>query len=308
MILDVIAPAKINWFLRIIGQREDGYHLLETVFQSISLVDEIRLTLGSSFGAREGRIRCICRPATLKTSCQEYDNDSLNGLDNLAYKAADLLSEALTKKKTPCPAMTIDIRKHIPLQAGLAGGSSDAAVVLRGFNSMLGFPLGQDELWELACRCGADTAFCLKGGTQWGEGTGSELTPWPDAPDWPVVIVKPTRGVSTKKAFAAYDELPARISQQTSTREDWRQALAAGDISRVAAMMSNDLEPVSLALCPEIADVKKELLKAGCLAALMSGSGSSVMGLVSDAAAQADVVRSMSEKGFTGVWAVRTKV
>jgi 4-diphosphocytidyl-2-C-methyl-D-erythritol kinase len=322
-ILDLQAPAKINWALTVTGRRPDGYHLLQTVFQSISLADKIRLALGQA-RARPGKaqIRCLCRSRGRWAGLRQEDIKSaaLNGPQNLAYKAADLLGQALAEKHIPCPDMFIRINKRIPLQAGLAGGSSDAAAVLRGFNRMLGYPLRRQELERLACQCGSDTLFCLWGGTQWGEGRGDELTPLPAVAGWPLVVVRPESGVSTKRAFAAYDkwvdsQTPARqpslsgaaVSGPTAPgdRQEWCRAFALGDKGRVAGMMRNSLERVSMALCPPVAEIKKELMGAGCLAALMSGSGSAVFGLVGDEGQQKDVVDRMREKGIA-VWAVKT--
>ncbi|MCL1916806.1 MAG: 4-(cytidine 5'-diphospho)-2-C-methyl-D-erythritol kinase [Peptococcaceae bacterium] len=304
--LNLRAPAKINWTLTITGRRPDGYHLLQTVFQSISLADDLRLTLSSSLDTAQ--IRCFCRSEGSCAGLRKTDirAAALNGPSNLAYKAAQLLGQALEKKNIPCPDMTIHINKRIPLQAGLAGGSSDAAAVLRGFNRMLGNPLSRKELEGLACRCGSDTLFCLWGGTQWGEGTGNELTPLPSVAGWPLVVVKPEGGVSTRRAFEAYDKGIDLKTKPDGDCQEWRRVLAHGDKQSVARMMRNSLEQVSMVLCPAIEEAKEELIKAGCLTALMSGSGSAVFGLVRDKDHQEDVVYRMREKGFMAVWAVET--
>jgi 4-diphosphocytidyl-2-C-methyl-D-erythritol kinase len=346
-ILDLQSPAKINWFLKITGRRADGFHMLQTVFQSISLADDIRLTLGEAtpgdatlrdatlgdatpgddrnqkatrlpdHGHSDTGIRCICIPAS-DSSYRQEDMKLLNDPHNLAYKAAVLLREALAEKNIPCPAMSIEITKRIPMQAGLAGGSSNAAAVLRGFNSLLGSPLSWQELGELACRSGSDTHFCLEGGTQWGEGTGGDLTPMPGVPGWHLVVVKPAAGVSTQLAFEAYAKNQEAENKGLSSGEQrsirsglidknfCHNVFAANDKGRVIQMMSNSLEQVSMALCPPIAWAKEGLLKAGCLAALMSGSGSAVFGLVENHAVQKKVAEAMRGQGFPDVWAVET--
>jgi len=310
--LDLKAPAKINWFLKVDERREDGFHLLRTVFQSISFADDIRLSLGKTVEEGNAGIRCTCRPVTRHDGLKEIEAGTLNGQHNLAYQAAELFGRALEKKDIARPSMSIDIKKRIPLQAGLAGGSSDAAAVLRGFNSMMGFPLNRNELAELACQCGSDVLFCLDGGTQWGGGTGRELAPLAAAPPWPLVIVRPAGGVSTKEAYKVFDDMTERNKDPKKNHEplwgqdDWQRAFAEGDKNGVTKMMSNSLEPAAIALCPEIAVIKEELMKAGCLAALMSGSGSAVFGLVRDEVTQGYIARHMFKKGHKSVWAART--
>ncbi|MCL1791998.1 MAG: 4-(cytidine 5'-diphospho)-2-C-methyl-D-erythritol kinase [Peptococcaceae bacterium] len=312
MILELKAPAKINWFLNVTGRREDGFHSLETIFQSISLADDIRLTLGKKVSESEGRIRCICRPMTVHDGIKGLETGKMNGPNNIAYQAAALFGQELVNKGIPRPYISIDIKKRIPMMAGLAGGSSDAAAVLRGLNILMDSPLSQSELEELACQCGSDVLFCLNGGTQWGEGTGSELTPLAAAPEWHLVIVRPVVGVSTVEAYRVYDELksrdasPEKTTKQHGSQDDWVKAFADGEKKSVIKMMSNSLEAAAISLCPEIAVIKEELIKTGCLAVMMSGSGSAVFALVKDEEFQGFMVRYMFKKGFTNVWAART--
>ena len=309
--LVLAAPAKINWALAIIGRRADGYHLLQSVFQSISLADQVMVTVDEWKAGPV--IRCICRMAAEP----EKVVAALSGADNLAYGAAERFREFLEIKGIPCPAIAIDIEKRIPIAAGLAGGSSDAAAVLRALNLLLGSPLTAQELLAVAAQCGSDTSFCLWGGTQWVQGTGTELVRWPSAPRWSLVVVRPEQGISTGAAYRAYDRLRCGSDlqsnhQETAAGEDgldraaWYTALRAADRPAVAALLSNSLEAASITLCPEIARIKEELLAAGCIGALMSGSGSAVFGLPAEDGLAERIRSHMQRKGFSRTWIVET--
>lgn len=284
--IEVLAPAKINLALAVSAKRADGYHSLETVFQSISLVDRVKVTLKKSRG-----ISCFC--------------GDLSGEKNLAYQAARLFVEQCQVEGLSGgqAGIEIAIEKKIPVQAGLAGGSSDAASVLRALNILFSCPFSYDTLLELAKKCGSDAAFCLKGGTQWGEGTGTDLKDLPPAPEMDILLVKPSRGISTAEAFRIYDE----IGEYSALNMDlWVDLLKAQDRKTIAMKLSNSLEKAAFRLLPELIGIKELLLRGGCLGALMSGSGSAVFGIVQNQDKGKEIAELLMAKGISGTWLVKT--
>lgn len=278
---ETFAYAKINLALAITGRRADGYHELQSVMQSISLYDVIRVW------RRGDGITCRC--------------GELSGPFNLAYRAAEKFVLRLGK-----PAgieIEIEIEKKIPLEAGLAGGSSNAAAVLRVLNELYGSPLSGEELRELAGSIGADVAFCLDGGTMWATGRGEILAELPPAPRLELVVAKPLAGVNTQEAYRRFDE-----EGQTGSlnRDAWIQALTAGRPEQVAALLSNDLEEVSIRMVPEIGHIKRIMLKSGCYGALMSGSGSAVFGLTRGREHALRTAKVLREQGYSQVWTAST--
>ncbi|GAB6172552.1 4-(cytidine 5'-diphospho)-2-C-methyl-D-erythritol kinase [Paradesulfitobacterium aromaticivorans] len=276
---ETFAYAKINLALAITGRRADGYHELQSVMQSISLYDVIRVW------RRGDGITCRC--------------GELSGPFNLAYRAAEKFVLRLGKTA----GIEIEIEKKIPLEAGLAGGSSNAAAVLRVLNELYGSPLSGEELRELAGSIGADVAFCLDGGTMWATGRGEILAELPPAPRLELVVAKPLAGVNTKEAYRRFDE-----EGQTGSlnQDDWIQALTAGRPEQVAALLSNDLEEVSIRMVPEIGHIKRIMLKSGCYGALMSGSGSAVFGLAYGQEQALTIARELRAQGHSEVWTAST--
>ncbi len=275
----MFAYAKINLGLAIVGLREDGYHELQSVMQSIELHDVIEV----------GRIG-----QTLVCHCSE-----LSGPGNLAYQAADLFLRRIGVND----GITIKIDKHLPLQAGLAGGSSDAAATLCLLNEIYQEPLGIEELKELAKMCGSDVGFCLTGGTRWATGRGEVLEVLPSPPKLELVLVKPQAGVDTREAYRRFDTFGQR---GCLSKENWRLVLERGQIKEIAQLMSNDFESVSIQLVPEISLIKQELILAGCHGALMSGSGSTVFGIAQDKEHADWVGLTLQRKGFDQVWRTST--
>lgn len=253
----VEAPAKINLFLDITGKRADGYHLLHSVMQSIDLSDKIILSRMSGRG-----IYISCSRARIP--CDE---------NNLAHRAASRFLEAFGLK--PDFALSIDLEKSIPSQAGLGGGSSDAAAVLVGLNAMFGIHADREALCRVGLPIGADVPFCIMGGTMGVTGIGERLEPLAPMPDCEIVLAKPEQGVDTASAFRAYDALKSR--PQIPGKEALLQSLDTGDLNGLASGMGNVLE----AACPvpEVRQLKERMLQAGALGAAMSGSGSAVYGL-----------------------------
>ena len=253
--LMVRAHAKVNLDLRILGTRPDGYHELRTVFQSIELHDTLL---------------CAERPGpfTLKSRSTTIPLDH----DNLVWKAAAALWRALGRAGEPTDT-AVTLEKVIPMEAGLGGGSSDAAAALLAFARLWGgAPL--TLLREVAGGIGADVPFFLSGGTALGLGRGEEIYPLVDLPPHWIVIVQPAYGVSTAEAYTWYDE--DRVAGVKEHRE--LQVLPVPWPSR-AAQMINDLEPPVVRRHPEISDIKDQLRAGGAVAAAMSGSGSAVFGL-----------------------------
>ncbi|EHQ87298.1 4-(cytidine 5'-diphospho)-2-C-methyl-D-erythritol kinase [Desulfosporosinus youngiae] len=277
--LTTFANAKINLALAVQGIREDGYHELQSVMQSIDLHDIVRVR-------RHGE-EVVCRCG------------ALSGSDNLAYKAALEFLEQCGLAR----GIEIEIEKHIPIQAGLAGGSTDAAATLRLLNQLYGEPLSTEELLTLAAGCGADVAFCLQGGTMWATGRGERLERLPAAPKLDLVLVKPDTGVNTGEAYRRFDSVG-----QTGRliRADWEKALTGDSALQIAELLYNNLEPASVQLVPHILDYKQHLLEAGCYGALMSGSGSSVFGVAKGKQHAMQVAETLRKKGLNYVWATTT--
>lgn len=253
--LVIAAPAKINLTLNVLGKRADGYHELETVMQQISLADKIYLQTGGE-GIR------------VTSNCPGLPDNQ----DNLAWQAAQLL----TAKFSLPAGLHIFIEKNIPIGAGLAGGSSDAAAVLRGINAGFGLGLPQDELLELGLALGSDVPFCLLGGTALARGRGEILTPLPEGPCLEMVLVKPDYQLSTAEIYRDFRlDRVQDPPDNAAFLEAWRKC----DIIAVAAQMKNVLETVSITRCPEISAIKQQLQDLGALHTLMSGSGPSVVGV-----------------------------
>lgn len=278
--IEMFAYAKINLALAVVGQREDQYHELESVMQSIELHDVVRVE-------RKGS-GLVCR-------CGE-----LSGPQNLAYKAAKIFLDNLGKPES----VEIVIEKNIPLEAGLAGGSSDAAAVLRALNHMFAQPFTLLKLRQMALQCGADVPFCLTGGTMWATGIGEVLQALPQAPPLPVVLVKPQPGVSTGEVFR---RIAKSHSYSRLRREDWEWALKRGNAEGIAGLLANGLEKIAQELVPQISSLKASLLRSGCLGALMSGSGSSVFGIARDSRQAAEIARELRRDDSLQVWVTRFK-
>lgn len=262
------AYAKINLYLKVMGKQENGYHNLKMLMQSISLHDDIYIQKNNS-----GKIRV---DIINENNLSENERIYLADKDNLVYKAAELL---LNQYK-PNVGVDIALNKRIPMQAGLGGGSSDAASVLLGLNRYLDLKLSVNELSLLGLKLGADIPFCLRGGLALVEGIGEQVTPLPKIKMKYVLIVKPHIGISTKEAFAHYDRCLDEKSKN-DTFENLIKALEKEELKYILPNMFNDLEVAVFNMAPEIAKIKMELEKpAG--GALMTGSGSAVFTLFDD--------------------------
>lgn len=264
------AFAKINFFLHIDGQREDGYHLISSLMQTVSLCDEIEIEASDSASA--DRLRPgIC----LSSDSEMIPLDSRN----TAHKAARLFLNRLNRRDI---AIHIRILKRIPSQAGMGGGSADAAAVLRMLARIFPGAVSGEDLLDLAVHVGADVPFCLSGGTAYCEGIGDILTPVAPLSGLPTVIVKPSVSVSTPWAFARFDEGVKERRAAAVDREAWipkTEESPAEYISSRAGILRNDLEPIVEGEYPDIRNVREFLAAQGAVLARMSGSGSSVFGI-----------------------------
>lgn len=252
--ITLTAHAKINLSLDIIGRRVDGYHELDTVMQSISLSDTVHLK------------------KTAGTALSVYcDNTALpQGENNIAYQAAMAYFQAAG---LPARGLSISIKKHIPSQAGLGGGSADAAAVLRGCCLLFG-PLLEDTLIQAGASVGADVPFCLTGGCRRAKGIGEQLSPLPLLPDCTILIGKPEIGMSTTSAYAAYDHLPAGQPPHTVTLIT---ALHCGNLEQIGNALDNVF--IKTVPLPAVETICSAMCIAGAAGACMSGSGTAVFGL-----------------------------
>ncbi len=253
------AYAKVNLGLDVLGRRDDGYHEVKMIMQTVDLYD----TLEISTGFNEGGI-------TIETSDEAVPDDPTN----LAYRAAELVRNEYDL----VTGLHIKIDKRIPVAAGMAGGSSDAAAVLRGINSLLGLGASDNKLKDLGKKLGADVPFCISGGCMLSEGIGEILTPVRGLSGVKVLLAKPAIGVSTKWV---YDNL--ELAGVTHPDIDAQiKALENGDAYDVCRNMGNVLESVTIGRYPVIEDIKKVMTENGAEGAMMSGSGPTVFGIFKD--------------------------
>jgi 4-diphosphocytidyl-2-C-methyl-D-erythritol kinase len=256
-VIAVRAHAKINLDLRVLGTRLDGFHELRTVFQAIALHDVVACI------PREGPFAIECDTAGVPL-------DSTN----LVWRAAEALWRSL-RRAGPLRDVTIRLEKRIPLQAGLGGGSTDAAATLLALASLWRVPVRANQVTDLAATLGADVPFFLAGGTALGLGRGDEVYPLADLPRHWIVLLIPGFGVSTVDAYRWYDS-EREMARGVSAREP---QIVPGPWPSRAAQMINDLEAPIARHHPEIDQMRMALRRAGALAAAMSGSGSTVFGL-----------------------------
>ena len=256
MNVTVEAPAKINLTLDVVGRRDDGYHLVETVMQAVDLCDRVTVRRTDKPGA----VSLLCDDARVP-----------DGPDNTAVRAAAAFFAACG---LPNPGVEIGLRKRIPLQAGLAGGSADAAGTLVALDRLMDTRMTAAELCAVAETVGADVPFCVLGAAAYAEGIGTILTPLPSLPDCAVVIAKPLDGVSTAEAYRLVDRAALTRRPHTGAAVD---AVCAGDLAAVAHGLCNVFEE-ALAL-PEVAAIGQVMREHGTLGCRMTGSGSAGFGL-----------------------------
>ena len=264
--LGLKAYGKVNLGLDVVRRREDGYHEVRMIMQTVGIYDRIDLMRREQPGIG------------IETNLY-YLPDNEN---NLAYKAARLLMDEFDIKE----GVNIRIKKFIPVAAGMAGGSSDAAAVLFGVNKMFSLGLSMEELMKRGVRLGADVPYCLMRGTALSEGIGEILTPLDPVPQCQVLIAKPSVSVSTKFVYENLN-LPSLSRDAHPNIDKIAKALASRDFYGVADNLGNILETVTIPAHPVIREIKEKMMKLGAVNALMSGSGPTVFGLfVNPAAAQ----------------------
>lgn len=264
------ALAKINLGLDVIGKREDGYHELRMVMQTIHLHDRLQIRRTSEPG-----IKIHTNLSFLPV------NES-----NLVYQAASLL---MTEFKIT-EGVEVNLSKRIPVSAGMAGGSTDAAAMLYGMNRLFELGLSRGELMERGLKLGADIPYCLMRGTALAEGIGEELTQLPPMVKGPVLIAKPAVSVPTK---LVYQKLKLDKGMSHPDIDSLVRAIQKKDFDGVCAHMGNVLETVTIPMYPVIAQIKEQMLNSGAAAAMMSGSGPTVFGLFRDEKSAVQAVNEM---------------
>lgn len=280
--LEVKAYAKVNLNLDIVGRREDGYHLVRMVMQSLDIADILTLEKLD----KPEIIVLLVNPSVGSVGDSPLGKVPLDE-NNLIYKAARLLFDRYIWKRNEKAGVQITLTKNIPIAAGMAGGSSDAAATFRGINELFELGLMDKELMEMGVTLGADIPYCIMGGTALSEGIGEELTRLPDIPECVFLVVKPRISVSTAEAYGGYDSLAESktghkvriIHPDVDGQVD---ALYAGNLKGVTDKFLNVLEYVTAEKHPIIADIEKIMLDFGALNAMMSGSGPTVFGVFED--------------------------
>jgi len=262
-------PAKINLCLSVLGKRLDGYHEVEMVMQAVGLYDEITVRL------IESGITVNCDNSTIPA-----------GEGNIAYRAAREMLDLSGKQS----GIAVEIKKNIPVAAGLGGGSSDAAAVLVACNRLLGLGLGRDRLAEIGTRLGMDVPFFLYGPTALAKGRGELLTILPSPPKFWVLLVNP--GFETSTAWV-YKNLNFGLTKKGDCTN-----IAGLKVSQIARSLHNDLETVTAAAHPVIGEMERSLLDSGALGVCMSGSGPTVFGIYPTEAACRTAAQAIHTKGW----------
>ncbi|MGI6005582.1 MAG: 4-(cytidine 5'-diphospho)-2-C-methyl-D-erythritol kinase [Christensenellales bacterium] len=277
----ILARAKINWALSVQGIDPRGYHLLRMINDSVSLADVIEL-----------------KHASQDVTVGSIPDVSM--LDNVVYKAATLLKERFGIRQ----GVRIEIEKRIPLAAGLAGGSTNAAATLIGLNELWQIGLGLSELAELALEIGADVPYCLYGGRRRVAGVGERVAHPLGGPMYHLVIAKERGVLYTPQVFAAYDQNPVKQADADAIAK----ALASGDMKQIRKAMvhANDLQDAACALDKNVQRVISRVMGTGAVAAWVSGSGPAVVGLYQSEDAQQAAVEELKNKVFS-VYAVVTE-
>lgn len=267
--------AKINLGLDVLGRRENGYHDVRMVMQTIYLYDNVTLQKKETPGI------------DLKTNLFYLPVDE----KNIAYKAAKMLIDEFQIQS----GISITLDKHIPVAAGMAGGSSNAATVLVGMNRLFNLGLSEKDLMERGVKLGADVPYCIMRGTALAEGIGEELSSLPPLPKCYILIAKPSISVSTK---TVYEKLDAHEIEVHPDIDGILRGLEAEDIEKVAASMGNVLERVTIEDYPIIEEIKEVMKAEGALNAMMSGSGPTVFGIFMDRKLGKQAQKRIQQKGF----------
>lgn len=268
--IGIKAPAKINLFLDITGKLSNGYHEIESVMQTVDLFDYIKITKASEI-------------------CVKCSDKSLSGESNIAFKAAKLFFEEAVEDS----GALIEIDKRIPKEAGMAGGSADAAAVLFGLNKLFDEPLSVEKLCELGAKCGADVPFSILGGTMLAEGIGEKLSLLPEMPDCWLVIVKPDFSMSTPESYKYYDEHGLSALEHPN-KTNLFSSLERNDLYGLCNNLYNVLEHT--VKNPVIDEIKNEMLRNGACGSMMTGSGTAVFGIFDSVYKAVAAKKVLSEK------------
>ena len=268
------ARAKINLGLDVVRKREDGYHEVRMIMQMINLYDKITLRKKTESGI------------TVTTNLSYLPVNE----DNLVYRAAKLLMDEFQVSG----GLEIVLQKYIPVAAGMAGGSSDAAAVMVGVNRMFHLGLSKKQLMERGVKIGADVPFCIMRGTALAEGIGEKLTTLPAMPHCSLVIAKPKVHVSTK---FVYGNLKADEITEHPDIDGQVQALRDNDLEQIVAKMGNVLETVTIPAYPVIDKIKQTMIRHGAMGAMMSGSGPTVFGVFEREEQAKEVCRLLKKEG-----------
>ena len=273
--MELKALGKINLGLDVLWRRENGYHDVRMVMQTLYLYDQITIEKTEKPGIE------------LSTNLFYLPVNE----NNLAYRAADLLMQEFGVEE----GVKITLEKHIPVAAGMAGGSSNAAAVLYGINRMFSLGLSQEELMERGVKLGADVPYCIMRGTVLAEGIGEILTPLPAMPRCTVLVAKPPISVSTK---LVYEKLDAHEIEDHPDIDGVLEGLERQDLKKIASSMGNVLERVTVEEYPVIEEIKEMMKENGALNAMMSGSGPTVFGLYSDKRMAKEAAQKIKESGI----------
>lgn len=268
------AYAKINLGLDVVKRLPNGYHQVKMVMQNIGIHDEL------TFEKAEQTV-------TIFTDSEELPTDE----NNLIYKAARYM---LDKYSVPS-GLRVHLSKNIPIAAGLAGGSTDAAATIKSINMLFGLGLSTEKLMEDGAAIGADVPYCILGGTALAEGIGEKLTPLPPIPACRILIAKPDISVSTKYV---YEHLDLQAVTRHPDIDGMTAAIHAGQLHGITGRMENVLETVTIPAYPVIADIKRQMLRLGAENSLMSGSGPTVFGIFREETAADSAYREIADSGL----------
>ena len=269
------ALAKINLGLDVVRRREDGYHEVRMIMQTIHLYDKLDIAKTKEPGI------------AIKSNLSYVPTNE----SNLVYKAGKLLMDEFGITE----GVSVDLNKRIPVAAGMAGGSTDAAAMLYGMNRIFELGLSQRELMERGVKIGADVPYCLMRGTALAEGIGEKLTQLPPMVKCPVLIAKPQISVSTK---FVYENLKLNEDTIHPDIDQLVTDIKNKDLTAIAGHMGNVLETVTIPAYPIIADIKKQMMESGAINSMMSGSGPTVFGLFADEATAKKAYKEMLSSGL----------
>lgn len=256
----VQAHGKINLVLNVGPVRDDGFHEVSMVMQEVEVCDELRL------------VKKQAPDRTIDLVCENFD---LAEADNIAYRCARLMQE-----KYSLPGFQIFLRKTLPVAAGMAGGSSDAAAVIEGADRLFELGLSRKQKEDIGASLGSDIPFFFTGGTCIATGRGEQIRPIADLPGFQLVLVKPDFGISTPWSYRQFDRASAKPDIDLSLMEE---AIESGDPGSIRNLLQNHLEPAALTEYPVIQKIKEDLLSSGAFASMMTGSGPTVFGMFENA-------------------------